>query len=294
MENLTEKLIYDCDNTLGLPFKEVDDGLTLLYLLGIPQIELLGITTTFGNGQIDGVFAQTQKLVDKLGLKLPVLKGEGFHGQSPETPAAKFLVEMVRTHPHDITILGTGPLGNLYAAGQLDPDFYKKVRQVIVMGGYLEPVILGYRDLKELNFSANPTASFHLLRAPCPVKVFPAQICLDAPYHLNDIWRSAFWPLWLKLTLTQWLLAFGLYTGEMVFYLWDLLPAVYLTRPDLFEVGPFQLGSTLNDLQSGKLLRDEIGRGATISIAARIKDRTGFYRHLENAWAHVIQKYANK
>jgi hypothetical protein len=35
-----EKVIFDCDNTMGLPTKEIDDGLTLYYLLGRLEIDL--------------------------------------------------------------------------------------------------------------------------------------------------------------------------------------------------------------------------------------------------------------
>ena len=38
------KIIYDCDNTFGLKNHDVDDGLTLFYLLGMPEIDLLGAT----------------------------------------------------------------------------------------------------------------------------------------------------------------------------------------------------------------------------------------------------------
>lgn len=38
-------VVYDCDNTLGVLFSDVDDGLALLYLLGEPEtVDLLGIT----------------------------------------------------------------------------------------------------------------------------------------------------------------------------------------------------------------------------------------------------------
>jgi inosine-uridine nucleoside N-ribohydrolase len=33
-------VIFDCDNTMGLPNKDVDDGLTLMYLIGNKNIEL--------------------------------------------------------------------------------------------------------------------------------------------------------------------------------------------------------------------------------------------------------------
>ena len=34
-------VILDCDNTMGVPGCDVDDGLTLRYLLGCPEVELL-------------------------------------------------------------------------------------------------------------------------------------------------------------------------------------------------------------------------------------------------------------
>ena len=101
-----EKIIFDCDNTMGLRFKEVDDGLTILYLLGEPSLQLLGITTTFGNGTIDQVFTQTQKLIKRLHLDIPVLKGESAFGLPPHTPAAQYLVEMVNREVRDNWALG--------------------------------------------------------------------------------------------------------------------------------------------------------------------------------------------
>lgn len=288
---MSKKVIFDCDNTLGLPLHEVDDGLTLIYLAGRSEINLLGITTTFGNGKIDEVYSQTQYLVDRMGLAIPVLKGEGQRGQPPSSAAAQFLAEQVEHYPHEITILATGPLGNLFAASQLNPHFYEQVKEIVIMGGYLSPVKLGYRNLKELNLSANPAAAYSLLHAPCPVTVFTAQACLDAPYRLKDIARSKFWPGWFRRNLVQWLFAFGAYTGQFVFYLWDLLPAVYLVASELFEITPFSLASNLCDLREGMLINDISGKGPTISVCTGIKDTVGFSRELEAGWKQGISTY---
>ena len=43
------KIIHDCDCTFGINGCDVDDGLALLYLLGDPEAEILGVTTTYGN-----------------------------------------------------------------------------------------------------------------------------------------------------------------------------------------------------------------------------------------------------
>lgn len=44
-----KKVIYDCDNTLGVKRSDIDDEITFAYLYAHPDIELLGITCTFGN-----------------------------------------------------------------------------------------------------------------------------------------------------------------------------------------------------------------------------------------------------
>lgn len=288
---MAEKIIFDCDNTLGIFLKEVDDGLTLIYLLGTPGFDILGITTTFGNGRMDQVYPQTQKLIQHLALACPVLQGESKEHLGETTPAAEFLVEKVNRYPGEISLLATGPLGNLHAAAQQDPTFFSKVKRIVVMGGYLEPVQLGYRDLAELNFSAHPEATISVLTAPCPVTVFPAQACLQAPYRFRDIHRADYWPSWMKRTLTQWLVTFGLYTGEMVFYLWDLLPAVYLLKPDLFQVRPFHLASTLAEMHQGMLAESQDQSGPQILLSTDIRDREAFFTELDRGWRAAAGRF---
>lgn len=53
-------VIFDCDSTVGLPGKPMDDVLALLYLLGNPgRCEVLGITCTFANGTAAEVYRST-------------------------------------------------------------------------------------------------------------------------------------------------------------------------------------------------------------------------------------------
>ena len=276
---------------MGIPLKEVDDGLTLLYLLGNPQFDLLGITTTFGNGTIEQVYNQTQKLVREIKVAIPVYKGNSQTHTSESTPAAQFLNEAVNNHPGEITLLATGPLGNVHAASMNDPNFYGKLKEIVVMGGYLEPMKLGYRNLAELNFSANPQAAHSVLHAPCPVTVFSGQVCLDAPFGLRDILKIDYWQPKFKLVLIQWLIAFGLFTGKFVFYLWDLLPAVYLSMPNLFSFKECRVGSSFKDLQSGMLIEGHSPKDPVIELATGIKDKQAFYDHLDRVWCNSAQKY---
>ena len=53
--------------------------------------------------------------------------------------AAAFLVRMVRAHPGEITLFATGPMTNIAIAQSLDPSFAANVKQLVYMGGSLNP-----------------------------------------------------------------------------------------------------------------------------------------------------------
>lgn len=57
---------------------------------------------------------------------------------SPEI-AANFLIRMVRQFPGEVTILAAGPLTNLALAQRLDPQFASLARELVYMGGSLNP-----------------------------------------------------------------------------------------------------------------------------------------------------------
>ena len=51
MAKRIKRVLCDCDNTLGLQGRPMDDALALLYLLGREEdVDLLGIACNFGNG----------------------------------------------------------------------------------------------------------------------------------------------------------------------------------------------------------------------------------------------------
>jgi len=64
-----KKIIFDCDNTMGISGKDVDDGLALLYLLGREDVQLVGVTTTYGNSTIQEVHQNTASMLAGLNIK---------------------------------------------------------------------------------------------------------------------------------------------------------------------------------------------------------------------------------
>jgi len=152
------------------------------------------------------------------------------------------------------------------------------------MGGTLRPLRIGWRNLPELNLSADPEATFSVLHAGCPVTVMNAHVCLQAPFGWRDLRRARAWDRERRRVTRNWLLVFGIYCGVSVFYLWDLLPAVYLSHPELFDENPVAVRSTVSDLETGKLVIDGSGDGAQVNMPTRIQDVERFVDLLFEGW----------
>lgn len=285
-----KSIIYDCDNTLGLPFKEVDDGLTLLYLLGRPDIRLLGVTTTFGNGTTGQAYAQTKELLARVNRPdIQVWKGQNEPGDSPNE-AAGFLARAAAEQPGEVSVLATGPLTNLRAAARTDRRFFYNLREVACMGGYLAPLRIGWRSLGELNLSADAEAAHAVLNAPCPVTLMSGQLCLQASFWWSDLRSICFMDPWLRIAVRNWLLAFGLYCGVGKFYLWDLAPAVYLSDPDLFDGQVVHVASTVSELAAGKIVPLQDGPStSSVRLPEKIRDTDRLKRIIYEAWMSAFQ-----
>lgn len=84
--------------------------------------------------------------------------------------AAHFLVRMVRKYPHQVTIYEGGPLTNLALALALDPEFASLAKELIVMGGSINPQTddpeFSMTPGREFNFWMDPEASRRVLHAP--------------------------------------------------------------------------------------------------------------------------------
>ena len=84
--------------------------------------------------------------------------------------AVHFLIRTVHRYPHEVTIYEGGPMTNLALAISLDPDFAGLARELVFMGGSLNPQT-DYSEFAntprhEFNFWFDPEAAYIVLRAP--------------------------------------------------------------------------------------------------------------------------------
>lgn len=179
------KVIYDTD-------PGVDDAMALYFALAHPEIEVLGITTTFGNVTVEQAALNALYLTALAGKNVPVTRGVATPWcKSPEAPpahihgadglgnlparvpfntrldpraSAQFIVDMARAQPGEITLVAVGPLGNLSLALKLEPQLPQLLREVILMGGtILEPGNVS--PVAEANIWNDPHAADHVFTA---------------------------------------------------------------------------------------------------------------------------------
>jgi inosine-uridine nucleoside N-ribohydrolase len=86
--------------------------------------------------------------------------------------AAHFLIRMIRQYPHEVTIYAAGPMADLALAIALDPHFPELTKELIVMGGSINPVTdnpeFVLTPKREFNFWMDPEASRAVLHARWP------------------------------------------------------------------------------------------------------------------------------
>lgn len=247
------KVILDCDNTFGLIDHDVDDGLTLFYLLGTPTIELLGLTLTHGNSKIEEVEQMTQLMHTRLNLAFDYYARQ----------QAEFLVEKVNQYPNEVTILATGALTNLLEAQKLDPDFFEKVQEIVLMGGTLGPLTVNQRSVTELNFSSDPAAAKAVLLSRAPLTIMNGHMTsaaffssveldqfLDAAKAMVDMSSLD----WIKNTLKNWISWNEKVFGFDGFCNWDMTTAVYLDHPEFFSQEQYYLSDEQPELSKGRMI----------------------------------------
>lgn len=149
------KLIIDTD-------PGVDDALAIALAVAWPTVDLVGLTTVFGNTFVPQSSRNARYLLDLFGHECAVAEGaalpwgadsydpadevhgpEGLGartvipqiGQNASEDAADFLIRMARADPGEVTVCAIGPLTNIADALQRDPDFLRNLKQLVIMGG---------------------------------------------------------------------------------------------------------------------------------------------------------------
>ena len=214
-----KKLILDLD--MG-----VDDAMALAYALASPEVELIGITTVFGNVPCAQSVENCLAMLELLGHpEVPVVAGadralaatapyttmvdvhgtNGLGGVALPEPtreavgksdaeggaAVDFLLDAARTWGSDLIYVPTGPLTNLALAARRDAEALRAIGGIVFMGGALT-IPGNVTPGAEANIANDPEAADAVLRSGVPVTMVGLDVTHQTilPFDELACWRA--------------------------------------------------------------------------------------------------------
>jgi purine nucleosidase len=241
-----EKIIIDTD--IG---DDVDDAFALALAVKSPELQVLGVTTTFGDTEARA------KIVDRfLGevgrAEIPVLAGKSTATKNPMSQrkygeshfakashgdAVEFLLGQIRKYPGEITLIAIGPLMNVGAAIDKDAATFRKLKRVVLMGGSMRR---GYGDLgytapvppmPEWNILNDVPSAQKLFAVGVPLYVMPLD---STQLKLDEVKRAFLFSQGTAVT-DQLAVLYQLW-GQETPTLFDPMTLVFALRPELCPV----------------------------------------------------------
>jgi purine nucleosidase len=227
--------------------EEVAHTLRLLELVGRTDVKVYPgaeypLVRTFEETKIDAQIYGTVTWMGAWSWNKPNFHDAGVIPPMPEgspttkaasEDAAHFMIRMVHTYPHQVTIFGAGPLTNIALAVRLDTHFAELAKELVIMGGSLSPQTadpeFANGPRHEFNFWFDPEAARIVLRAPWP-KITDTTIDASLETNLNEQMLAD----WAKLDTpaARYLVK---YTTIRSGYLWDELAAAAWLDPTIVK-----------------------------------------------------------
>jgi purine nucleosidase len=249
---LPEKIIIDTD--IG---DDIDDAFAVALALHSPELQILGITTTFRDTETRAEIAD--RLLGELGREdIPVAAGVATPYDKPmsQAPYAKgghfakashrnavdFILEQIHHYPNEITLVAIGPLMNVGALLEKDPVAFHQLKRVVIMGGSVER---GFGDL-DYTPAHGPDAEWNIVNdIPSAKKLFLSGVPLfvmpldSTQLHLDEVKRAFLFgrgtPTTDALTILyhQW--------GGQTPTLFDPMTIAFIVEPKLCPVVPLHI-----------------------------------------------------
>lgn len=180
--------------------------------------------------------------------------------------SAKVLVDLVRTHPQEVTVLTLGPLGNLAAAMERAPDFLELLGGLVCCGG----AISRGGDVTataETNIYLDPEAADQVLSSRYPKTLVPLDATEPVALTLDQLSRITQWESPASAFLGKLLpVSFRMYRqqlGQEQVGLAEVAALAILSRPSLARSTSLPIAvETSGELTRGATVADRRGQFA--------------------------------
>ncbi|MCI7239671.1 MAG: nucleoside hydrolase [Anaerococcus sp.] len=221
-----KKVVVDFVNSININNCDIDDAFALFFLLSHKDVEVIGITTTFGNSTEDKTYDATIEMARDLNINIPIIKGEIFSSE-----AANFIKNTVDKEKVELISLGATTNTMKALALGMDPN---KLNSFIQMGGITSPLEFKGQIMDELNLFIDFLASNYVLEKINKPIIITSNNCIDRKYKVKDSKYKSKYMNYLDKHIKRWAREFELIYKEKDLVIRDALTALYLTNPEFF------------------------------------------------------------
>ena len=274
----------------------IDDAMAIFYAGLHPDIDLIGMTSVFGNVTAEIAARNALVLSDMLGQDIPVAPGaakpleqtpkpvsdhvhgdEGFGDLPAQVPsrapldidAADFIIETVHAHPGEVILAPIGPLTNIAEALRRDPEIAGKVKRLVIMGGGIARG--NVTDFAEANIWNDPHAADAVFAAQWPVTMIGLDVTMQVLADPADFDRCAkaapqlggFLHRAAQFYMRFYHAQYGLNGAQMH----DPTALIAVTNPEYFALEPLRLEVILNGDRAGQTRRSDNPERPLIDVA---------------------------
>jgi inosine-uridine nucleoside N-ribohydrolase len=250
------KVIVDTD--IGT---DIDDAFAVALALKSQDLNVLGFSTASGDT------ARRAKILDEMlgssgHTDIPVAVGnpttlpfsippvgrqvrygeEGHFARTTHPSSADLILAQIRRFPGEITLVALGPLTNIGELIDKDPQTFRQLKCVVMMGGSIGSEDWGGAGstdgpTPEYNISGDIQAAQKLFQSGVPIYVMP--IDSTAQLKLDEVKRDAL--LTKGTPLTDSLALLYLMWGSPTPVLFDAMAIAYVLDPKLCPVEPMHI-----------------------------------------------------
>lgn len=204
---MARKFVIDCD-------PGIDRALALSLALFAPEIEVVAVTAVAGTVDAEQSTLNVQLVIEQTDAPrlprvgaarevegVPLANGRLLHGADGlgncrfstsklhhQHPSDKLICDTVRAAPEETSILCLGPLTNIAAAFQRDPELPDLIKELIICGGTVcAPGTVG--PTAEFNVFCDVASARTVLQTPMAKTIIPLDVTRSVPFPIDFVDR---------------------------------------------------------------------------------------------------------
>lgn len=294
----------------------VDDLVSLLLLLQMPDVNLLGVGVTDADGYVEPASLASRKIVDRFGhegrkpadvaksdsrakhqfpdaWRLSAFSFNDFpllneHGDTPQIPLAAKpghldMIDKLQSSDQKVTLVMTGPLTDLARALKTDPTIIDKIDKLYWMGGALNSqgnvAAPGADDTMEWNAYWDANAVKTVWDSSLEIVMLGLDSTDQVPLTSKLRLRWAAQRSYPALDLIgQGYSLVHSFEANSIYYLWDVLTTLSSRYPELIECKQVKTDVITTAPSEGRTYETKNGREVTFVTSV---DAEAFYDKID-------------